>query len=273
MQLELLCHMPNTNTGLPPILLIHGAFVGAWCWEDNFLPYFSQQGFPCYALSLRGHGNSEGWENLRFSSLADYVSDVVQVIEQDIKTLPILIGHSMGGMVVQKYLESHPAPAAVLMNSVPPTGLLGSSFYMACTDPLLFNQLSLAQNINMQFATPSLLKKAIFSENIPDEDIERYFQRIQPESQRVVIDMMGLNLPNYYKKPTQPMLVLGAEKDAFFAISMVRDTAAYYDADLHIFEDMAHGMMLERDGLKVADYIIDWAHNKVLTIHGEAMAV
>jgi non-heme chloroperoxidase len=37
----------------------------------------------------------------------------------------VLIGHSMGGMVLQKYLEKREAPAVVLMSSVPPQGLLG----------------------------------------------------------------------------------------------------------------------------------------------------
>ena len=38
-----------------------------------------------------------------------------------------LIGHSMGGLVVQKYLERHAAPLGILLASVPPTGVLATT--------------------------------------------------------------------------------------------------------------------------------------------------
>jgi pimeloyl-ACP methyl ester carboxylesterase len=52
--------------------------------------------------------------------------------------MPVLIGHSMGGMVIQKYLELHQIPAAVLMASAPPKGLLASTLRIAGKHPLIF---------------------------------------------------------------------------------------------------------------------------------------
>ncbi len=45
------------NAG-PPLLFIHGAWHGAWCWDEHFLDFFANNGFHAVALSLRGHGNS-----------------------------------------------------------------------------------------------------------------------------------------------------------------------------------------------------------------------
>ena len=110
-----------------PLLFVHGAFAGAWVWDEHFLPYFAAQGYHAHALSLRGHGGSFGCDNIDSHSVHDYVDDLATVIA-DLPKPPILVGHSMGGFIVQKYLERHPVPAAVLMCSVPPQGLVAAQF-------------------------------------------------------------------------------------------------------------------------------------------------
>jgi pimeloyl-ACP methyl ester carboxylesterase len=50
MQLEVIANAKN-ETRPAPILFVHGAWHAAWCWE-NFLPYFAQQGYAAYAISL-----------------------------------------------------------------------------------------------------------------------------------------------------------------------------------------------------------------------------
>ncbi len=132
--LELLTHQPQSNPHPTPILFIHGAWHGAWCWAEHFLPYFAERGYTAHALSLRGHGASAGRERLRWSSIADYASDVAQVASQLPKP-PILIGHSMGGLIVQKYLEKHPATAAVLLASVPAGGIIKTVLRIAARHP------------------------------------------------------------------------------------------------------------------------------------------
>ena len=123
MQLETLTHKPEANPHPTPLLFVHGAWHGAWCWEDHFLPYFAQHGYTSHAVDLRGHGKSEGGDRLRGTSISHYVSDLAQIIGK-LERPPVLIGHSLGGLVVQKYLEKHQAPAAVLLASVPPGGVL-----------------------------------------------------------------------------------------------------------------------------------------------------
>ena len=126
MHLEVIKETPSEVAHPNPILFIHGMWHAAWCWTEYFLPYFSQHGYITYALSLRGHGSSEGNKNLRWSSLDDYLTDVTQVIRQMEKP-PILVGHSMGGMIIQKYLEKNKTPAAVLLASTPPKGVLATT--------------------------------------------------------------------------------------------------------------------------------------------------
>src|SRR5215475_7769604 len=82
----------------PSLLFVHGACLGAWCWEDHFLPYFAKRGYHALALDLRGHGRSGGRAQLQEYALEDFVRDVAQVASRLSKP-PIVVGHSMGGLI------------------------------------------------------------------------------------------------------------------------------------------------------------------------------
>lgn len=83
LNIEVITRKPQqTSQRKTPILCVHGGFHGASCWDEYFLPYFEKQGFESYTLSLRGHGKSEGHENLNKWRIADYVIDLEQVISQ-----------------------------------------------------------------------------------------------------------------------------------------------------------------------------------------------
>ncbi|MBI5715520.1 MAG: alpha/beta hydrolase, partial [Chloroflexi bacterium] len=45
MQLELITRQPASNPRPTPLLFVHGAWHGAWCWAEYFLPYFAQHGY------------------------------------------------------------------------------------------------------------------------------------------------------------------------------------------------------------------------------------
>ena len=44
----------------PPVVFLHGSYHAAWCWAENFFPWFAAQGHESYAPSFRGHGGSSG---------------------------------------------------------------------------------------------------------------------------------------------------------------------------------------------------------------------
>jgi pimeloyl-ACP methyl ester carboxylesterase len=101
------------------LLFAHGATLGAWTWQDNFFDFFADNGYRAIALNLRGHGGSPVSKPLNKCTIADYVDDV-RSVAATVPATPVLIGHSMGGFIVQKYLETGTAPAAVLVSSAPP---------------------------------------------------------------------------------------------------------------------------------------------------------
>lgn len=255
-ELEVLARTPEGPPALaPPLLFVHGAYMAAWCWDEYFLPWFAARGYSAYALSLSGHGSSRRRECLDSYSIADYVHDVAEVAAT-LPEPPVLIGHSMGGLVIQKYLEDHAAPAAVLLASVPPQGLWSSAV------GLMFRKPSLLQDLNqmMEGGHPPIesLREALFHQPVEPDRLMSYYCGSQPESHRAIWDMTLFNLPRPHAMRATPMLVLGAQYDHLIPPSLVAMTARTYGLEPEIFPDMGHGMMLERDWAQVAQRIADW---------------
>ncbi|MBR0566461.1 alpha/beta fold hydrolase [Azoarcus sp. L1K30] len=254
--LEVLCHSPAELTAhTTPLLFVHGAYTGAWCWEEHFLPWFAERGWTAYAVSLSGHGKSLHHDHLDALSIDDYVNDVAAVVAR-LPGAPVLIGHSMGGMVVQKYLERATAPAAVLMASVPPQGLMGSAFGLMFKKPHLLADLN--RLMSGGEAQLESLREALFHQPIEAPALRRYYALSQPESHRAIWDMTLFNLPQPGRMRDVPMLVLGASHDQLIPPDQVMMTAATYGLKAEIFDDLGHGMMLEHGWEGVAERIAVW---------------
>jgi pimeloyl-ACP methyl ester carboxylesterase len=257
MKLEVISRRPAGKAHPTPLLFVHGAYSGAWVWDEHFLPYFAARGYAAHALSLRGHGRSEGKERLPFARLRDYVVDVEQVMAS-LDRPPVLIGHSMSGLVVQKILHRRPVPAAVLMASAPPHGMVPSLFGMAFTNPGLFRELAMVQAFGPAAVDGVDVRRALFSNETAEEDVLRYMRRFQPESTLIVLDLMGLDLPPSTPSLDLPVLVLGAADDWFVFPGAITATADTYRTHAEIFPGMAHAMMLDHAWQGVADRILAW---------------
>jgi pimeloyl-ACP methyl ester carboxylesterase len=257
MKLEVISRYPKGPRHPIPLLFVHGANSGAWIWDEHFLPFLAARGYEAHAVSLRGHGASEGKDGLLVASLRDYVTDVRTAIRH-LPQPPVLIGHSMGGMVVQKFLESEPVPGAVLMASVPPQGLWLSCMAMWMRNPMLYWELAQVQSFGAVLPNAEeIVRKVLFSDHMPAEKVREYHIQWQPESWRVVFDMMGWDVPRPMAAPP-PMLVLGSEGDVMVPASLVRLTARAFGTEAVIFDRMAHAMMLEDDWQRVAEQLCDW---------------
>jgi len=264
MHLEIISRSPQPSAPdrPAPLLFVHGAFGNAGLWDEHFLPYFAAQGYAAHALSLRGHGGSKPQGPRLLTGVADYVRDLDQAV-QNLGVTPVLIGHSLGGVIVQKWLKHHQAPGAVLMGSGPPHGMLPSALGMWLRNPALAMQAVLLQALGPRTASAETTRKMLFSESPPPATIKRHFTRGAAESPRVGFDLLWPNLPGPAWPRDIPLLVLGAEKDFFISPSMVEATARVYGAQAEILPGLAHAMMLESGWQTAADCILHWLEQTI----------
>ena len=256
MKLEIISKYPVENQHPTPLLFIHGTLHTAACWDVYFLDYFAQHGYAAHAVNLRGHGNSEGRERLRWTRIADFVEDVSNTVQQS-PSPPILIGHSMGGFIIQKYLEDHDAPAAVLLSSASPRGLLPTAIRTARRQPWVFAKVNLTMSLLPMIATPQLVGEAFFSSDLPDELLLDYWRQTQDDSFMAFLDMVALDLPKPEKVKT-PLLVLGVARDNMIAPREIEATARAYNTQAQIIPNAAHNSMLDPHWVSVAERILDW---------------
>jgi pimeloyl-ACP methyl ester carboxylesterase len=254
--LELITREPDGPQVGAPILLVHGAWHGAWAWEETFLPYLASRGRRVLAVSLRGHGKSPLRGSLRRVRIRDYVDDVRRTVAA-IEPAPVIVGHSMGGLVVQKLLEAPQAPAAVLLGSVPPRGPWGASFRVARRMPLTFLRANLTLSLYPLVATPSRARTVLFSRGTPVATVEGVAPRLQDESYLAYLDMLLFARPDPRKVRT-PILVIGGSDDLLFPPRDARVTAKAYGTEARIIPDTGHDAMLEPRWQEAAAAMLAW---------------
>lgn len=244
-----------------PIVFIHGAFAGAWCWEESFLPGFASMGWPCTAFSFRGHGESEGRDSLNAFGIDAFVKDLASVVD-DLDAPPILIGHSMGGFVAMRYIEGRldrDVAGLALLASVPPEGLLGPSMSLAMFNPTLLFEIGMVQSGHPDWLTLDNLTNALFSPETPPEQAAHYYPRMNGESQRAAMEMQtSIRIDPERIRGRQPTLVLGARHDTLIPPAFVRSTGRSLGVKAEILPDIGHGMMLGEKAPLTAARIAQW---------------
>jgi len=242
----------------PPLLFLHGAFAGAWFW-DYFLPRCADAGFDCHALSFRGHAGSGGHESLHSFGINHYVQDLSRAVSE-FKQPPILIAHSMGGFVAQRYLASHDGNIAgiVLMASVAPYGSYLSGLHMGFAHPNLLFYLLRVHFDSIREPELSNLRNLLFSADISDDNLILFARRAQQESRRALTDMLMPKLWRIYAKPKIPTLILGAGEDKFIPFTDVLATAHAFGVQAEFIPHIGHAMAVDKDRDMVAIRLLSW---------------
>ena len=171
---------------------------------------------------------------------------------EKISPKPVVIGHSMGGAIIQRYLETHQLPGAVLLATLPASGM-----FMMTARFMRRHPLSTAQGIltlNLSFKTPELAQEA-FLNTQTQIDVPAFHKQLTRESIGPLRLMYPLTKVNAEQTP---VLVVGAERDNIFTVNEQRSTARKYNAQCVIIKNQAHNLMMEPDHREIARYIHDW---------------
>jgi pimeloyl-ACP methyl ester carboxylesterase len=255
--------MQINNTRSNSIVFIHGLSLNSRCWAE-WMTFFEARKFSCYAFSYPHHEGEP--EALRKNPPKEIrhigFRDVVDHFREQITRLPekpILIGHSMGGAVVQKLLDEGVGVAGVCINSAPPRGVF-------CFKPQFF--FSNLPMIN-PFAGNSILlpnvkayHQVICNTMSLAETKVIYDRFVVPESRNIPRSLVVQGKVDF-KKPHPPLLFIAGEKDRIIPKELNRNNyLAYTDKssskELKVFEGRAHSILWERGWQEVTDHILNW---------------
>lgn len=257
--LEVLVCRPTGGTAGSPVLFLHGAFAGAWCWQESWLPHVGASGRFAAAVSLRGHGGSDGRDALRWTGLGEFLDDLTLAIDA-MPSPPILVAHSLGGLLAQHLLGRVIAKSVilrglVLVGSLPPEGLalmgplLGVKTWLAALTGTL--DLSRASSFADRFrqsgdGTWNATMAAAHAWSTGDVAFTALSQAMVPFP---VPPAWSANLPT---------LVLHGDDDALIDDATSARTAAYHGAPLVRIPQAGHYPMLGRHATAGVDALLRW---------------
>lgn len=241
----------------PALLFVHGGLCGAWVWSERFLPFFADAGWHCIAVSLRGHGHSPGREQLDWFGVADYVADAAMAAA-GLDHPPVVIGHSMGGMIAQHFVQKHVASGLVLLASISPAGLARPLAQMYLRHPNLLWELNRVQTFGPEAANYEVIRRGLFCADFPVDLAWRYRPLFQRESLRATLELM---VPQWFylmRRRRLPALVLGGANDWFIPYADLEASSVFWNAEIHVLEDAPHAMMLDLSWRVAAEIIAGW---------------
>ncbi|MES0808092.1 alpha/beta hydrolase [Roseibium sp. SCPC15] len=248
----------------PPIVFLHGTNAGPWTME-TFSDFFQSRGFECHSLTYRHHELPDSEERSRAligTSIKDYVDDVAAFIDR-LNQRPIVIGHSLGGLVAQLLSSRGLIHAGVLINSsiingtTPTTDMeraLGKLFMSAGR----FWEMAPGQDFE--------LLAAYGLNTMPEKQQHEICDRLSTESGAVLFElffwMYDVNQTTKvdFSKAKAPLLFLSGSEDKVVPPSTSRTMADRY-GDLAEFAEIpgrCHYMQLESGWEHIAQQSLDW---------------
>lgn len=217
--------------------------------------YFAELGYEVHAISLPGHGRSGmSKRHINLYTFGDYAEVLAAEID-NLERPPVVIGHSMGGAVVQKYLENHTPAAAVLLATLPNQGTLPTLLRLYRNHLWPMIKLTTLFNTYHLVASNELTQTNFFSPTA-EVDIPAWQNKLVRES------FLAINQGHFpfadAQKAACPVMVLAGEKDTIFTVEEERQTAERYNAKFIVYKDQAHNLMAEPQWRQVADDINEW---------------
>lgn len=248
------------------VVLIHGAWMTPLSW-DKWKTYFESAGYDVVVPTwpymdrpieeLRNNPHKE-FGRLTFKKIVDHYEKIIRRLPQS----PLLIGHSMGGLVTQLLLDRGVGAAGVIVDAAPVGGII--------VDPV---SLRSALPIFLRWAgwnRPFVLTREAFDKNFanaaPAAQREVDYQKhVVPAPGRIFFQAaLGLGTWVSPKNRKQPLLIISGDKDRTTAPALIRkiykkQKQSLARTEFKSFAGRSHYLLAEPGWEEIADAIIKWA--------------
>lgn len=254
------------------IVFIHGMYMTPLCWE-HWLEYCGSKGYHCLAPAWPGRDQPIEMQRSKHPDpeLGRLkLRDVVDRMEMAIKALPekpALIGHSMGGLVVQLLLQKDLAVAGVAIDPAPPQGVFSTAWsFLKANFPSINPLVPVTQPVEM---TLERFQYAFVNTLPLDQQRAAYERYVVPESRGVPTQSLGPIAHVDFKRVHAPLLITAGERDHIIPASLNRANYERYKAgssvtDFKVFPGRDHFGIGEPGWQEIADFALSWLEQKAV---------
>jgi pimeloyl-ACP methyl ester carboxylesterase len=230
----------------PRIIMVHGAFCAGWTF-DRFRRPFEAEGYEVLSPPLPGHGDDAPPNAVSGKSMSDYAAAIVRLIGDE-PIPPVLVGHSMGGLVCLMAAMKAEAAGLILLAPSAPWGIAGGTMEEAASATAL-----IASGAYWAGAVePDRFVARLYSlDRLPKEIASILSKRMRPESGKALSETLAWWVDPFMTTQISPsrirlpvMAAVGA-RDQIHPPSTVRQTAALVRAELTVFPGMSHWLIGE----------------------------
>jgi pimeloyl-ACP methyl ester carboxylesterase len=246
------------------VIFIHGMYLNGQSWQP-WVERFTSAGFSCSPPSWPYHDGDPhtlrsevdpGLGELTFGAVNDHFKGLID----DLPERPVLVGHSIGGLLVQRLVNDGYARAGVSISSAPPQGVVSFSPHLLRANFPHVNPLAGNKPV---FMTPERFHYA-FANTLSRPASDDVFNRfVVPESRNVPRSTLGRSARIDFAAAGAPLLFLAGDRDHLTPVAMVRRNAQKYAAgprqvDYRQFAGRSHYICAEEGWEEVADAALGW---------------
>lgn len=253
------------------VVFVHGMFMTPSCW-DGWVERWAQRGFQCTAPAwpMRQRSVAElraAHPDPALGALTlDRIVESYEAAIQALPTPPVIIGHSMGGLITQILLGRGLGVAGVAIDSAPPKGVFTASWsFLKSNWPMV-----------SPFAkkdVPHLLSfeqfHYAFAHVLPEAEVRAvYDAHVVPESRNVPASSLGQIGTVDFEKPRAPLLLVAGELDHIIPAKLNRKNQAAYRpsagvTDFREFPGRTHYILAQQGWEEVSDFVQEWVGEKL----------
>jgi pimeloyl-ACP methyl ester carboxylesterase len=245
-----------------PVVMIHGAFCGAWSFA-NWCAAYEAKGFAVHVPELRHHGSEQdALRSLAGVSISDYCRDLRAVIER-FDAPPVVIGHSLGGLLAQMLAATRNVRALVLLAPLVPWGVFPSTPFECLAMQALFLEGAFWRKI----LPPRQAIAAMHAfDCVPREERGVLLERLVPESGLALFESVQWMFDSHRtslvdrRAITCPVLCLAGGRDRIVSPATVRRLARRYHgrARYELLPDHGHWLVGEPGWERIAAGSLAW---------------
>jgi pimeloyl-ACP methyl ester carboxylesterase len=249
------------------VVFITGTFLASSCWDEWKL-YLQSEGYTCLALAwphknfspeeLRSGRHDADIASTRLASLTKFYAEIIKALH----VKPILIGHSVGGLIVQLLLQQGLGAAGVAIHSFPPSGILRFGL-------LFLNNWWQTVGVSSSVTKPYRMsfekwKNDIANDMPDDQQIQSYYNYSIPESKLVVRDAFSRSTLLNSQGHRAPLLLTSGGRDQLIPSWInyknyeEQKKQGHSTTDYKKFKDSNHLVFGQSECMDETEFIVCW---------------